>query len=100
MHVNRLSRLVPIAILSAYHCVHTRIYKINSDIPHMKLSLWLRVLNLPFLALKSQWKTGKSPKDTYQIDFKIEAKGVTPIPAPMHMHTLYLKTSCNKESVQ
>ena len=31
---------------------------------------------------------------TYHIDFKTDAKGVTPIPAPMHIHTGYLKTSC------
>ena len=30
---------------------------------------------------------------TYHTDFKMEAKGVTPIPAPMQIITSYLKTS-------
>lgn len=34
--------------------------------------------------------------DTYQTDFRMEANGVTPIPAPIHMMTLYLNTSCKR----
>lgn len=32
-------------------------------------------------------------KNAYHTDFKIDANGVTPMPAPMHMITSYLKTS-------
>lgn len=38
-------------------------------------------------------REGLCKEFTYQTDFKIEAKGVTPIPAPMHIITSYLKTS-------
>ena len=41
--------------------------------------------------------TGQNRADNkvaYHMDFSTDAKGVTPMPAPMHMHTGYLKTSC------
>lgn len=35
-------------------------------------------------------------KNAYHTDFKIEANGVTPMPAPIHMIISYLKTSCKE----
>ncbi len=33
----------------------------------------------------------------YQMDLRMEAKGVTPMPAPQRMDTSYLKTSSEAE---
>jgi len=34
--------------------------------------------------------------NAYQTDFRMDANGVTPIPAPIHIMTLYLNTSWKK----
>ena len=37
--------------------------------------------------------------DAYHTDFRMDANGVTPIPAPIHIITLYLNTSCKKTTL-
>lgn len=38
--------------------------------------------------------------DAYHTDFRMDANGVTPIPAPIHIMTLYLNTSWKKTNAQ
>lgn len=60
-------------------------------------------------SLEDGWTDGPTNKqkgnilflrhNAYQTDFRMDANGVTPIPAPIHIMTLYLNTSCKKKTL-